>query len=166
MSLQEILQHYTNQITDAVLQLSDNEFTGVIKPLGNATVGQHVRHIIELFEELQNGYDSGMVCYDNRKRDFALETDKLLVIERLHQMGITAARADKALVLKCSYSTEDGDDLSVNSNYKRELIYNIEHTVHHMALLRVGIEYISNVQIPRDFGIAVSTLRHKKVCAQ
>ena len=166
MSLQEILQHYTNQIADAILQLSDNEFTGLIKPLGNATVGQHVRHIIELFEELQNGYDSGMVCYDNRKRDFALETDKLLVIERLHQISVTASRADKALVLKCSYSTEDGNDMSVNSNYKRELIYNIEHTVHHMALLRVGIEHISNVQIPRDFGIAVSTLRHKKVCAQ
>ena len=166
MSLKEILQHYMNQVAAAVCKMSDKEYTGLIEPLGNATIGQHVRHIIELFEELQNGYESGMVCYDNRKRDYAIETDKLLAIERLQQICVTAAKADKALVLKCSYSTEDGVDLCVNSNYNRELIYNIEHAVHHMALLRVGIQHISTIQLPRDFGIAVSTLRHKKVCAQ
>lgn len=166
MMLKEIIQHYIYQLTQAINQLSDNEFIAAIEPLGNATIGQHIRHIVELFEELQNGYNTGTVCYDNRKRDFAIETDRLLAIKRLQHIGMAHSIPDKKLLIKCSYATQGGDELLVESNYLRELIYNIEHTVHHMALLRVAFNQISALELPKDFGVAVSTIRHKNLCAQ
>ncbi len=51
----------------------------------------------------------------------------------------------------------------IASNFYRELIYNIEHAVHHMAIMKIGVlEVAPYVSMPLDFGVAVSTIRHKK----
>jgi hypothetical protein len=44
----------------------------------------------------------------------------------------------------------------------RELVYNIEHVVHHMALVKIGLkELLPDLDLPDDFGVAVSTIRYQ-----
>jgi hypothetical protein len=51
----------------------------------------------------------------------------------------------------------------MDTNYFRELTYNIEHAVHHMAIIKIGIREVANyVTLPADFGIAASTIRYKE----
>ena len=62
-----------------------------------------------------------------------------------------------------------GDDLeivAIPSNYYREIAYNLEHTIHHMALIRVGINEVSSVVLPTEFGVAYSTIKFRQQCAQ
>jgi hypothetical protein len=47
-----------------------------------------------------------------------------------------------------------------------ELIYNIEHTVHHMALIRVRIDEVSSIAIPGEFGVATSNINIVKRCLE
>jgi len=54
----------------------------------------------------------------------------------------------------------------VETNYYRELIYNLEHTIHHMALIKVGINEVSCIAVPEGFGIATSTIKFRRSCAQ
>jgi hypothetical protein len=45
--------------------------------------------------------------------------------------------------------------------FQRE--YNIEHVVHHMALVKIGIHEVSPyVILPPDFGVAISTIKYHK----
>jgi hypothetical protein len=49
----------------------------------------------------------------------------------------------------------------------REITYNIEHIVHHMALVKIGIkEVCPYVVMPPEFGIAVSTIKYHKSQAE
>jgi hypothetical protein len=51
----------------------------------------------------------------------------------------------------------------VETTALRELVYNIEHAVHHMAIMKIGVrEIASYIGLSSDFGIAASTIRHKE----
>jgi hypothetical protein len=73
MLLSNPIHHIFIQISDILRQLSEAEYTQQSKILFNATIGQHVRHIIELFQALENGYAEGTVNYEKRKRDYLIE---------------------------------------------------------------------------------------------
>ena len=152
------------QLQDCILTINKSDYTKPIVCLSNVTIGSHIRHIIELFIELENGYENGIVNYDKRKRDYNIETNKELALQQLVNISSTINKADKSLTLVSSFS----EDVLIETatNYARELVYNLEHTVHHMALIRVGLQEISAINLPPEFGVAASTTKHKKLCAQ
>jgi hypothetical protein len=44
---------------------------------------------------------------------------------------------------------------------ERELAYNIEHTIHHMAIIKQSIiEHFTYIDLPEYFGVASSTVRY------
>ena len=60
----------------------------------------------------------------------------------------------------------DGESVNIESNYTRELLYNLEHCVHHQALIKVAILQWNHLQIDENFGVARSTIEYRKQCAQ
>ena len=47
------------------------------------------------------------------------------------------------------------------SSYSREILYAIEHAVHHMAILKIGVNLeFKKVTVPPNFGVAESTVRY------
>ncbi len=154
------------QLHETLDKLTPEQYTACSKSLFNATIGQHVRHIVELFQCLESGYETGLVNYEKRKRDKAIETDKDLAISLLHQISNNLIRADKPIQLEMSYDDVSNETINVESNYYREVVYNLEHTVHHMALIRVGVGELSDIMLPEGFGVATSTIKHREACAQ
>jgi len=166
MKIQKAIQNVFVQLSESIRELTLEEYTYPSNTLFNATIGQHVRHIIELFLELEKGYETGRVNYDKRKRDYTIETDKNVATELLHDIYLRLKKFDKHLLLEANYDEDSSDTVLISTNYFRELMYNLEHTVHHMALIRVGINEVSSVIVPEDFGVASSTVKYKKTCAQ
>ena len=124
-----------DQINQLLNQLTDIEYTYPNKALLNASIGQHVRHIIELYIELNNGYENGVINYELRKRSLQIETDKMYAADQLNILSNSINKVDKNLLLETDYSMNNLSTIQVQTNYFRELIYNLEHTVHHMALI-------------------------------
>ncbi|MFK7899334.1 MAG: hypothetical protein AB8B61_01115, partial [Cyclobacteriaceae bacterium] len=59
------------------------------------------------------------------------------------------------------------ETICTTSSVSRELIYVIEHTVHHMAILKMGaIINFPSVKFPENFGFAQSTIDYQSTCAQ
>ena len=166
MELQQVIRNVFVQLTESLEQLSTEQYSQPSKILFNATIGQHTRHIIELFIELEKGYESGTVNYEKRKRDYRIETDKRVASDLLHKIYSSLNKPDKELVLESNYDEQSDEVIAIKSNYYREVIYNLEHTVHHMALIRVGIAEVSTMDLPEGFGVASSTIKYRKVCAQ
>lgn len=165
-NLKQPLRQVLEQLRDALQGLSDEEYTRPVPGLSRATIGQHVRHILELFICLENGYGSGVVNYEKRKRDIRIETDKPFSCALLEKVYKNLQERNKRLVLETSYDADSGRVVTMDTNYFREVAYNLEHTVHHMALIRVGFNEISSATLPESFGVAASTIKYKKACAQ
>ncbi|HSC37785.1 MAG TPA: hypothetical protein VLD19_07940 [Chitinophagaceae bacterium] len=165
MHTQNAVKNVFVQLETSLNQLSDEQYMQPSKILFNASIGQHVRHIIELFICLDKGYATGIVNYDKRKRDTRIETEKAFAGKLLRSVYNNLDKPDKELVLETCYDEDAGETMPVLTNYYREIIYNLEHTVHHMALIRVGINEVSNIQLPQEYGVAASTIKYRKTTA-
>ena len=104
--------------------------------------------------------------YEKRKRDLVIEADKDFANRLLQEINANLEKPDKKLLLESNYDEHSAEALTVTTNYYREIIYNLEHTVHHMALIRVGINEVSAIEVPEGFGVASSTIKYRKACAQ
>lgn len=166
MQLQQAVNNVFVQLAETIKQLSSEQYAQPCSNLVNNTIGQHVRHIIELFQALENGYPENTVNYEKRKRDKNIETNKNLALGLLQDIHGNLGRPDKQLTLHASYDDHSSEPIAISTNYYREIAYNLEHTIHHMALIRVGIKEVSDIKLPEDFGVASSTVKHRKECAQ
>jgi allophanate hydrolase subunit 1 len=161
MSLFSSIKDSFTQLSVALDQVTADEYVQPSQNLSNATIGQHTRHIIEMYQCLMSGYADGMVCYDHRKRDQAIETNKELAKKLLVEIAGSSERPNKDLELKVVYGDSTAEQLRVSTNYYRELAYNLEHTIHHMALIKVGLKELNKAAVSETFGVASSTTRHR-----
>ena len=166
MQLNKAISNITGQLAASLQQLTDGQYSQPSNSIFTATIGQHVRHVIELFTCMHRGYETGVVNYEKRKRDHRIENDKAFAIQLLLSIAGALKTTDRNLVLESNYDENSDEVLYVQTNYYRELIYTLEHAVHHMALIRVGINEVSDIELPDDFGVASSTLKFRKTCAQ
>ena len=139
--------------------------------LSGSTIGQHTRHIIEFYNcllEQSLNSNEPVINYAKRKRDHRIESEPDhalsyvdVIIEKLNELD-----ADQLCLLNCAEHGQE--DLMVNSTIGRELIYNIEHTIHHLAIVKIALKKIMpGIALPEHFGVAPSTIRHRQeVCAQ
>lgn len=151
-----------SDLSSAISQLSPSDYSTGLYVLNNNSIGKHVRHILEMFECLIESEKNGTLNYDNRKRCLQTETYKDFAIEKMKNIyrGIENLDLNKKILLKQNF---DGDLIECESNMRRELLYNIEHCIHHLAIIRIGIEQnFPYVKIPKNFGIAHSTLQSEK----
>src|SRR3569833_549388 len=100
MQLQKAVGNVFVQISKSLDQLTNEQYSQKSKIILNATIGQHVRHVIELFLCLENGYETGLVNYEKRKRDYRIETDKAFAKQLLHDIYTRLTKPNKYLVLE------------------------------------------------------------------
>jgi len=52
--------------------------------------------------------------------------------------------------------------MHIPSSYYREINFNIDHFIHHQALLKIGLHYIKpNIELTQNFGYADATIKYK-----
>jgi len=168
MSLNNSAKSLLEQLKDIIHQLKPGDFSQPVDVLSQSTLGQHIRHTLEFFICLMDARNEGRINYDRRKHDQIIETDEKLalsvtdsVIDFLDQQTV-----DFELVHEANYEMTDSPDVAMQSSFFRELSYNIEHAIHHMALIKVGVaQQFDYVKLPRHFGVASSTVRHRQAAS-
>jgi hypothetical protein len=153
-----------NSLADALQQLPEQSlYSNRCEALSNATIGQHTRHIIELYQCLIEGYPTGKINYDHRKRNQLYENDIPAAVAIIREIQQNLEQPDKEVSIFCG---TDDNSVCIESNYYREVLYNLEHCIHHQALIKVALLSIKDIQIAEGFGVAPSTLQYRQECAQ
>jgi hypothetical protein len=107
-----------------------------------------------------------VVCYDKRKREKEIETDIEYAAGIINKLLPLLHKPDKELLLETGFDKCGDQVVIVNSSYKREMIYNIEHAVHHLALIKVGLKEMNIEPGDETIGVAYATLKYRDACAQ
>ncbi len=169
MSLQNSSEEILSQLIDLIDSMEPEQYQSPVDALSKSSIGAHVRHIIEFYDCLLKGHDTGLVNYDARVRNYLLETDMYFALQVLLNIiqKVNSIRSDKMLMISLDLSTQN-NPIVIDTTYYRELAYNIEHAIHHMAIIRIGVATAyPKVTVEQNFGVAYSTVKFKKqVCAQ
>lgn len=167
--MQTYCQENLNEIKAVLSQLTDAQYTYQSATLFGATIGQHVRHILEFYQSVLNGYESKIINYDNRERNFLIETDTKFAIQVINDICLKLKEntKDKSMILEGNFCADEGKQIHIETSYLRELAYCLEHSIHHQALIKVGLLEVNCINFIDDtFGLAPATIRHRKQCAQ
>jgi len=128
------------------------------------SVGPHLRHCVDHFRLLLDGWRSGSLDYDARPRDVRLERDPEAVRGALAGIAGSLAEirnADLRNELTVTQSAAPGrPPLSSPSCLERELAFLSGHTIHHIAIMLLAAQ-AAGVEIPSRLTVAYSTEAHR-----
>ncbi len=169
-SINQSAVNLLEQIKAVVTQLSDEDYSMPLEILSLTSIGQHTRHALEFFQCLDVSKTSGFLNYDERSHSIELQVKTNLSIDliSLLQGKIIASSSDRDIVMTANYDLEGESLQTIKTTFYRELAYNIEHAIHHMALIKIGIyQAFPEIVLPEHFGVASSTVRfHQAVQSQ
>jgi hypothetical protein len=151
-----------DELVDLLNQISDSEYSNPCSELSCATIGEHTRHILEMYQCLENQYTNGVVNYDLRERNKLIQNDTNFAISVIQKIKKNLDKKNKKINLQ---QVIDGEEILIESNYYRELLYNLEHCIHHQALIKVAVLMSGNIKVDPNFGVARSTIEYRKQCA-
>jgi hypothetical protein len=129
-------------------------------------VGAHLRHVVEHHEALLFPAHTGMVDYDARPRDAALEASPQRAHRRMlalhHALAdLSAERLVEPVLVRGQGGLAGEFGFQVPSTLGRELAFVASHAVHHFALL-AGHCQQHGIATPEGFGKAPATRAHER----
>ncbi|HCN50399.1 MAG TPA: hypothetical protein DIT10_15135 [Chryseobacterium sp.] len=159
-SVYVILQDILTEQQNLLRKISAKMYTQSIPSLDGSTIGGHTRHIIEFLEILLNSYYMNEINYDDRKRNLELEKNPEKAIQTISEILSGINLPNKNLIM---HQTVGNVSLEIPTNFFRELLYNIEHCIHHQALIKVAFNEIKMSHLlNKNFGIAPSTIQYRE----
>lgn len=146
---------------DLCQSLSPEQYTLKCRTLNGVSIAEHLRHSYEFYHCLLLGLDTKQLNYEDRARDRAIENNLPYAIERMIKLKsqLTSPLKDTMMELK----SKEAQSSLVKTSLERELVYCLDHAIHHQALIKIGLkeQELSHL-VSQDFGVAYSTLRYRK----
>ncbi len=164
------LQNNLSEISQLIQKLNNKQYSEKQEVLSFASIGQHVRHVLEFYICLLFEVKAGVVSYEKRKRDLRIENDIHFAIQTIDSINAELSEITQDLPLKLTFifALEPSCLEIINTTLYRELAYNMEHCVHHQALIKIGLNNLTeDIKISDSFGVSAATIQYRNLqCAQ
>ena len=155
-----------DQGIDLVKNLTDEQYQHVASPFVTSNIGQHFRHLVDLFFSLVNGSESGEIDYDFRRRGADIESSRFVAVSEMNSIkgwlttlkenSVHLDELDKPVSLKSEVTLSQTSSVTFDSTMLRELVFTSSHAVHHYAIINI-IAKMQGVETNNALGIAPST---------
>jgi len=157
------------QVINFIQDLSDEIYIQIPEPLFNSSIGQHLRHILDLYMALIKANDFRNINYDVRRRGLALETNKKEGIKELIKVcDWLKSLNEMTLNMETNINTEVSVYNEITANFPstvgREVSFVSTHLTHHLALMAAIAKFLGH-SVNTNLGVAPATasfLRNQK----
>jgi uncharacterized damage-inducible protein DinB len=164
--MQELIYQNKNvlhQLHLATQLLSETDYTSPLPILSGSTIGMHVRHVVEFYECLINGMELNEINYDARQRNHLVETNLVYALQCIASIIASLDNCFLEKQISLAAVVNDADAITLPTSVFRELYYLLEHTTHHMAIIKMAfLTSFESKYLPENFGVANSTIQYKK----
>ncbi|GAB5499727.1 MAG: hypothetical protein PsegKO_20380 [Pseudohongiellaceae bacterium] len=160
-NLQQACEYGLQQCRLLLSQLSATDY--VACRADAASIGAHVRHILERYQSFLAGLPEGCVDYDARNRDRSLEENprsaEFALVTILRRMG--ALQVDSRPLRVRESVLPDAPVGEAASTQARELLALVSHTTHHLAMIAMLARPLG-YDLDDSFGKAAATIIHER----
>lgn len=159
MFKEEAIKQLLN-IKSILFQIDEMDYKSSLLELRCSTIGMHVRHVLEFYECLLFCNSKETVNYDKRKRNLLLEENIKYAENFITEIidNISKISCNKRVLVVSSFQNEE---LLMESSLYREICYNIEHTVHHLAIISMVTSiHFNYINLSNDIGFTNCTLQY------
>lgn len=166
------MKHYRDialQALEYLEQISETHYQTKATPHFSGSPGQHMRHVLDHYHAVIEGVDCGLVDYNRRRRNSAVERDLRQARDQWQTLKMQLAdiqQYDEKLPVEVEseVSLFDTHSERVRSTLGRELMFVSSHAIHHFSLLAV-MASVTGLTVPKNFGIAPATLSFDRIRA-
>ena len=155
-----------DQMIGFISELSDTEYQYIARPWFDSSIGQHLRHIVDLYRALQvtnsiADSDLPFIDYDTRRRGAPIETQKCVGLEELSTLRcwmskISSDDLDKSVLVSAEVALKSKQVELCHSSFGRELSFASSHLVHHLAIM-AAVAKMAGKDVDSSLGLAPAT---------
>ena len=145
---------------DLCESLNQDQYSFKSELLNGASIGEHLRHSYEFYVCLLKRENPTIINYDERKRDARIETDLAYAVEQMQSLKTHLKPIKNDVPLKLS--SKEANAQMVSTSLERELVYCLDHAIHHQVLIKIGLKELNLYHLVNEnFGVAYSTIRFR-----
>ena len=160
-----------NALTQSLLQVSDILDAVHALPEDKAltfyqgsNAGKHIRHVLDHLLTFIPSIESGVLDYNRRNRESTVETDWKAAQAQLDDILKTLETlpiSEQPLKVISEIDFCEESDQHFTSNVPREVLYLVNHTVHHVAYIKL-LAANHDIILPEHIGVAPATATYMR----
>lgn len=155
----QALHTHLEMLAQQLACISESTYTDTtLDPCFGSSIGSHVRHILD---HIRNLSQPSTIDYEARRRGDAIETSRDQALQRIAELQFAiralAKHASSDATIQITAIPSPGlAPLTLPSTLERECLYVIDHTVHHLAMIRTLLSRAGHC-CPSTLGLAAGT---------
>jgi hypothetical protein len=135
--------------------------------IGEASIGKHIRHLLEFFQSLEIGIVTGMINHDARARNSDYETHRFNAFQALSESiqnikeKIHTVELDQ-VVNFLQTPNIGGPRIIFPTTIGREMMTACDHATHHFAIIKTMADQLG-IKLASNFGVSVATIKNNRL---
>lgn len=147
-----------------VCAISPDIYAGKDQQDNKGYIGAHMRHVLEFIEIIAGQHGKGVIDYESRQRNKLYEQDPKVALDAFEtalkslSIAVSEKGVDHAVDI-CEMPAFGMGQVRVPSSLGRELLYAVEHSIHHFAIIAM-LAAAHDIHFDEGFGMAPATREH------
>ncbi|WP_293264982.1 DinB family protein [Neptunomonas sp.] len=159
-----------DQLNDFIESINDSVYQDNSSNLFESSIGQHLRHILDIYHALIRNMEDDVVDYDIRLRGSLVETNRHSALCTLNDIrawlvALSPETINRHVKIKTEIAISEQHSSLLETSFGRELFFASNHTIHHLALM-VTIAKVQGYSIGNHYGVAPATATYNREQAQ